>query len=163
MAFPTTLLAFQEQFPDEEACWRTLRRMRWPHGFRCPRCRHRKSYRLALRRLEQCQRCRYQASVTAGTIFHRTRVPLRVWFLAIFFVARHKQGISALQFQRDSGVGSYQTAWTLLHKVRSALGQQTDDLLAAGSRPTRAMSARGESGAFGAVERSGTRLSSRWR
>jgi transposase-like protein len=59
--------------------------------------------------------------VTAGTIFHKTRVPLRVWFLAIFFVARHKQGISALQFQRDTGLGSYQTAWTLLHKVRSAL------------------------------------------
>ncbi len=129
MTFPTTLLAFQEQFPDEEACWRTLRRMRWPHGFRCPRCTHRKSYRLAVRRLEQCQRCRYQASVTAGTIFHKTRVPLRIWFLAIFFVARHKQGISALQFQRDSGVGSYQTAWTLLHKVRSALGQQTEELL----------------------------------
>ncbi len=129
MTFPTTLLAFQERFPDEEACWRTLRRMRWPHGFCCPRCRHRKSYRLAVRRLEQCQRCRYQASVTAGTIFHRTRVPLRIWFLAIFFVARHKQGISALQFQRDSGVGSYQTAWTLLHKVRSALGQQTEELL----------------------------------
>jgi transposase-like protein len=124
--FPKTLLAFQEQFPDDDACWQTLRRMRWPHGFRCPRCTHRKSYRLAERRLEQCQRCRYQASVTAGTIFHKTRVPLRVWFLAIFFVARHKQGISALQFQRDSGVGSYQTAWTLLHKVRSALGQQTD-------------------------------------
>ena len=59
--------------------------------------------------------------MTAGTIFHKTRVPLRVWFLAIFFVARHKQGISALQLQRDTGVGSYQTAWTMLHKLRSAL------------------------------------------
>ncbi len=121
MTFPKTLLAFQDQFPDEEACWQTLRRMRWPHGFRCPRCAHGKSYRLAERRLEQCQRCRYQASVTAGTLFHKTRVPLRVWFLAIFFVARHKQGISALQLQRDTGVGSYQTAWTMLHKLRSAL------------------------------------------
>ena len=93
MTFPETLLAFQEQFPDEDACWHTLRRMRWPHGFRCPRCAHRKSYRLAERRLEQCQRCRYQASVTAGTLFHKTRVPLRAWFLAIFFVARHKKGL----------------------------------------------------------------------
>jgi len=59
--------------------------------------------------------------VTAGTVFHGTRVSLRVWFLGIFFVARHKKGISARQFQRDSGVGSYQTAWTLLHKLRSGL------------------------------------------
>jgi hypothetical protein len=121
MTFPKTLLAFQDQFPDEDACWHTLRRMRWPHGFRCPRCAHRKSYRLAERRLEQCQRCRYQASVTAGTLFHKTRVPLRVWFLAIFFVARHKQGISALQLQRDTGIGSYGTAWAMLHKLRSTL------------------------------------------
>jgi len=129
MTFPKTLLAFQDQFPDEDACWHTLRRMRWPHGFRCPRCAHRKSYRLAERRLEQCQRCRYQASVTAGTLFHKTRVPLRVWFLAIFFVARHKQGISALQLQRDTGVGSYQTAWTMLHKLRSALRHRPADRL----------------------------------
>ena len=129
MTFPKTLLAFQDQFPDEDACWQTLRRMRWPHGFRCPRCAHRKSYRLAERRLEQCQRCRYQASVTAGTLFHKTRVPLRVWFLAIFFVARHKQGISALQLQRDTGVGSYQTAWTMLHKLRSALRHRPADRL----------------------------------
>ena len=88
--FPKTLLAFQEQFPDDDACWQTLHRMRWPHGFRCPRCGHRKSCSLARRGLEQCQRCRYQASVTAGTIFHKTRVPLRAWLLAIFFVARHK-------------------------------------------------------------------------
>lgn len=121
MRFPTTIFEFQEQFPSEEACWAYLRRLRWPQGFRCPRCDHAGGYFLAKRRLEQCERCRYQASVTAGTIFHRTRLPLRVWFLAIFFVARHKQGISALQLQRDTGIGSYETAWTLLHKVRSAL------------------------------------------
>jgi hypothetical protein len=73
------------------------------------------------RRLEQCRSCRYQGSVTAGTVFHGTRVPLRAWFLGIFFLARHKTGISAGQFQRDTGLGSYQTAWTLLHKLRSGL------------------------------------------
>ncbi len=129
MKFPETLLEFQEQFPDEEACWKALRRLRWPHGFRCPRCGHRESYPIAERRLEQCQRCRYQSSVTAGTVFHKTRVPLRIWFLGIFFVARHKQGISALQFQRDTGLGSYQTAWTLLHKVRSALWHRAEHRL----------------------------------
>lgn len=121
MDFPKTLLEFQARFPEEQACWEAVREMRWPEGFVCPRCGHGESYWIADRRLDQCRRCRYQASVTAGTIFHRTRVPLRIWFWAIFFVARHKQGISALQLQRDTGLGSYQTAWTLLHKVRSAL------------------------------------------
>ena len=121
MKTPKTLPAFQRMFPDEEACWEHLRRIRWPRGFRCPRCGHRKSYFLAQRRLEQCQRCRYQASLTAGTVFHRTRVPLRIWFLGIFFVTRPKLGISALQFQRDTGLGSYETAWALLRKLRSTL------------------------------------------
>ena len=106
MRFPATIFEFQEQFPTEEACWRYLRRLRWPRGFRCPRCGHGRSYFLQRRRLEQCTACRYQAWVTAGTIFHRTRLPLRVWFVVIFFVARHKQGISALQLQRDTGIGS---------------------------------------------------------
>jgi transposase-like protein len=127
--FPKTLLEFQSQFPDEEACWQALREMRWPEGFVCPRCGHGESYWIATRRLAQCQTCRYQASVTAGTVFHKTRVPLRIWFWAIFFVARHKQGISALQLQRDTGLGSYQTAWVLLHKVRSALWHRASDRL----------------------------------
>ena len=121
MKFPSTLLEFEAAYPDEQACWEALRQARWPRGFACPRCGHRGSSWIATRRLEQCRGCRYQASVTAGTVFHRTRLPLRTWFWAIFFVARHKQGISALQLQRDPGLGSYQTAWTMLHKLRSAL------------------------------------------
>ena len=129
MQFPPTLLEFQAQFPDDAACWAYLRRARWPNGFVCPRCGGRGSHFLASRRLEQCRKCRYQGSVTAGTVFHGTHVSLRVWFLGIFFRARHKQGISALQFQRDTGVGSYQTAWTLLHKLRSGLAALPDALL----------------------------------
>ncbi len=129
MDFPKTLLEFQARFPDEQSCWEALREIRWPEGFVCPRCAHDESYWIESRRLEQCRRCRYQASVTAGTIFHRTRVALRIWFWAIFFVARHKQGISALQLQRDTGLGSYQTAWTLLHKVRSALWHRAEHRL----------------------------------
>lgn len=129
MRFPETLIEFQKQFPDETACWEALRRQRWPRGFRCPRCGHDRSYSIAERRLEQCQSCRHQASVTAGTIFHRTKVPLRIWFLGIYFLARHKKGISALQFQRDTGLGSYQTAWTLLHKLRSALWHRPESRL----------------------------------
>lgn len=129
MEFPTTLLEFVEQFPDDEACWAYLHGLRWPEGFVCPRCQATQSSYLARRRLHQCCACRYQVSVTAGTVFHATRVTLRQWFLAIFFLARHKQGISALQLQRDLGLGSYQTAWTMLHKLRSALGRRTGQLL----------------------------------
>jgi hypothetical protein len=124
MEFPSTLLEFGEVFPDEAACWQALRKARWPFGFRCPRCDHQRSSQLVKRRLEQCCRCRYQASVTAGTVLHRTQIPLRVWFLGIFFLARHKRGISALQFQKDAGLGSYQTAWSLLHKLRAAMGRE---------------------------------------
>lgn len=126
MRTPRTLHELYAQFPDEDACWRALRQMRWPHGFVCPRCGGRGSHRLRTRRLDQCRSCRHQVSPTAGTIFHKTRVPLRTWFLAIFFVARHKKGISALQLQRDTGLGSYQTAWTMLHKIRSSLAHRPE-------------------------------------
>lgn len=129
MRFPTSLIEFQDQFPDEDSCWRYLREVRWPHGFVCSRCGGRESSFIRTRRLEQCRSCRYQASVTAGTIFHRTRKPLRVWFLGIFFLARHKKGISSLQFQKDAGIGNYQTAWTMMHKLRSALGRRSGELL----------------------------------
>lgn len=130
MGFPKTLQEFQATFPDEQACWETLRQVRWPKGFVCPRCGHEASSWISTRRLEQCRNCRYQCSVTAGTVFHRTRIPLLTWFWAIFFVGRHKQGISALQLQRDTGLGSYQTAWTLLHKLRSALCHRPESRLA---------------------------------
>ncbi len=130
MKFPKTLQEFQATFPDEQACWETLRQARWPAGFACPRCGHGESSWISTRRLEQCRGCRYQCSVTAGTVFHRTRVPLLTWFWAIFFLARHKKGISALQLQRDTGFGSYETAWTMLHKLRSALGARAKDRLA---------------------------------
>ncbi len=93
MRFPSTLLEFQAQFPDDDHCWAYLRRARWPRGFLCPRCGGRGSHFLASRRLEQCRACRYQSSVTAGTVFHGTRAPLRVWFLGVFFLARHKKGV----------------------------------------------------------------------
>jgi transposase-like protein len=129
MTFPMTLHAFHAVFPDEASCWIWLKRLRWPRGFRCPRCDGRTSYPLGRRELEQCRGCRYQVSLTAGTVLHKTRVPLRTWLLAVFFVARHKQSISALQLQRDAGLGSYKTAWLLLHKLRAVLGPDPATLL----------------------------------
>lgn len=96
MRFPTTLAELIREFPDEAACCHFLFGARWPSGFVCPRCRHRAGYFLAARRLMQCAECRHQVSVTAGTVFHKTMLPLRTSFLAIFFVGRRKQGISAL-------------------------------------------------------------------
>jgi transposase-like protein len=165
LQFPTTLLEFQAQFPDEASCWAYLRRARWPQGFRCPRCTSRGSHFLETRRLEQCRSCRDQGSVTAGSVFHGTRVSLRVWFLGIFFLGRHKQGISARQFQRDTGVGSDQTAWTLLHKLRSGLAAdptwrlrgavQADETSIGGYTPGRRGRGVGKTGVAVAVENRG--------
>jgi transposase-like protein len=118
---PGDLVEFQHRFADEQACWSYLLSLRWPDGYRCPRCEHREYYELFRRRLLECKRCRYQTSVTAGTLLHRTKLPLRHWFWAVVLVAWHKIGISAKQLQRDLGIGSYETAWLLLHKVRRAL------------------------------------------
>lgn len=129
MEFPTTLIEFQDRFPDEASCWRYLKQVRWPAGFRCPHCRGTEHSYLERRQLFQCAACRRQSSVTAGTVLHRTRTPLRKWFVAIFFFARHKQSISALQLQRDLGLVSYGTAWLMLHKLRAALGRRPHQLL----------------------------------
>ncbi len=126
---PRTVLELQARFPDEAACVEFLRKLRWPEGFVCPRCQGRGSWTIRTRRLEQCRACRHQASLTAGTVLHRTRLPLRVWFWAIFFLGRHKTGISALQLQKDLGLGSYKTAWALLHKLRGALGERAGQRL----------------------------------
>ncbi len=90
---PRTLIEFQEMFPNEDACWAHLRAVRWPDGFECPVCQHREASWLSRRRLEQCRACRRQTSVTAGTVLHGTRVGLRIWFLAFFFLGRDKNGL----------------------------------------------------------------------
>ena len=82
--------------------------------------------RLSTRRQYQCHDCRHQTSVTAGTALHKTKLPLRVWFWAIFLVARHKKSISALQLMADLGLGSYRTAWLLLHKIRACFDESRD-------------------------------------
>jgi len=123
---PATIVELMERFPDEAACVEFLRKLRWPNGFVCPRCGARESVTIRTRRLEQCRACRHQASLTAGTLLHRTRKPLRLWFVAIFFLGRHKTGISALQLQKDLGLGSYKTAWSWLHKLRSALRERPE-------------------------------------
>jgi transposase-like protein len=119
--FPRTLVEFQDRFASEEDCRRYLVACRWPDGFLCPRCGSRGAYELAGRELFQCGSCRHQVTVTAGTVLHRTRVPLRLWFAAAYLVTTHTPGFSAIQLQRQLGLGRYETAWTMLQKLRRAM------------------------------------------
>lgn len=116
-----TIFEFQQRLPHEEACFNYLYQKKWPQGFICPRCQHNQAYELKKRRLMQCKACKYQASVTAGTIFHKMRQPLSLLLWACYWIATTKKGISALELQRKLGIKSYQTAWTLLHKIRLAM------------------------------------------
>lgn len=118
--FPSTALEFDERFGSEEACQAYLTSQRWPDGFRCPACGHGKAWSLARRRLLQCRGCSRQVSLTAGTIFHGSRKPLRMWFKAIFLMTSQRTGTSARNLMRQLGLHSYQTAWTWMHKLRRA-------------------------------------------
>lgn len=121
---------FEARFPDEEACAQYLVERRWPVGFVCPSCGHASGW--ALRRTRptwECSGCGRQTSVTAGTIMHRSHLPLRTWFLAAHIMASHSNGISALQLQAQLGLGSYKTAWLLLQKLRRAMVDPDRSLL----------------------------------
>ena len=118
--YPHTLLEFEEVFRTEEACRAYLVRLRWPEGFRCPRCQHELAWETD-RELLECRACRAHVSVTAGTLFHRSHLPLTLWFRAMWAITNQKGGVSALGLQRALGLGSYRTAWTCLHKLRRAM------------------------------------------
>mgnify|MGYP001610156792 CR=1 FL=1 len=121
--FPKTIFEFQQRFSTEEECMKYLIESRWPDDFSCPRCQAdgREFYWKKGRNLLQCKACGYQASVTAGTVLHRSKQPLTLWFWAAYLVTTHTPGLSAVQFQRQVGLSSYQTAFTMLHKLRAAM------------------------------------------
>ena len=110
-----------ERFRDDAACREYIRRLRWPQGFTCPHCGEAGEPWVMAGGWLRCRACRKQTSLTAGTIFEGTRKPLRMWFLAMWFVTSQKNGVSALGLQRELGLGSYETAWTWLHKLRRAM------------------------------------------
>lgn len=118
--YPRTLREFQHWFASEGACRAYLVHLRWPDGFRCPRCQHEKAW-LTRRQVYHCQQCGGQTSVTAGTIFQDTRKPLRLWFEAIWYLVNQKNGVSALGLQRMLGFSRYETVWGWLHKLRTAM------------------------------------------
>jgi len=126
--YPKTMFEFEQNFATEEACQEYLYQLRWPEGFICPRCSHRKAWRTQ-RGQFHCGHCSFQASVTAGTIFHDTRLPLRLWFRAMWQVVSQKHGISALGLQRVLGLKRYETTWTMLHRLRTAMVRPGRDSL----------------------------------
>ena len=118
--YPRTMQEFDVWFSSEAACLSFLTRLRWPEGFRCPVCNSPKGWATTRGNI-RCAKCQRQTSPIAGTIFEGTRKPLRTWFQAIWYVTSQKFGGSALGLKRVLGFGSYQTAWSWLHKMRRAM------------------------------------------
>lgn len=126
--YPRTLREFEARFSTDEACRAYLVQLRWSEGFRCPRCGGAKAWPVR-GLLYQCAACGRQTSVTAGTILQDTRTPLTTWFRAIWWVTSQRTGASAVGLKEVLGLGSYETAWTWLHKLRRAMVRPGRDRL----------------------------------
>ena len=127
--YPRNWNEFLDCFASEETCLLYLEELRWPDGFVCPTCGVvGEPYRSSRSRL-MCRSCAHQGSVTAGTIFDKTRTPLRVWLAAAWYMTNQTLGVSALGLQRVLGLGSYETAWTMLHRFRRAMVRPERELL----------------------------------
>ncbi len=111
---------FLEQYGTEDQCRQALYDLRWPTGYVCPECGNTTGCELKKRQIYQCHKCHHQTSLTAGSIFHGTKLPLRTWFLAIYLLTQRKKSISALQLSREIGV-NYNTAWRLKHKLMQVM------------------------------------------
>jgi len=160
---PQDFLEFNARFGTDEQCREYLFRARWPDGFRCDGCGHDHAYTLRTRLVYECVACRKQHSLLAGTIFEQTKTALARWFLAIYLVTSSKGGIAAAELQRQLGFGSYQTAWSWLHKLRKAMVRpdreplagrvEADETYVGGPRPgKRGRGAAGKTLVAGAVE-----------
>lgn len=120
-----SLAAFMGRYGSETQCEQALAASRWPRGFACPacRCRLHTTFRRAGRGVWQCKRCPHQTTVTAGTIFDSTKLPLTVWFLAMHLLTQAKNNVSALELMRQLGV-SWRTAWRLKHKLMQVMAER---------------------------------------
>jgi transposase-like protein len=160
---PRDLPTFLKRFGTDAKCRAYLVRVRWPAGFRCTGCGHDQAWSHKKRLIEECTACGRQHSILAGTIFEQTKTGLAKWFLAIYLVTASKGGLSAMELQRQMGFGSYQTAWSWLHKIRRAMVRpdrpplaarvEADETYVGGPRPGRSgRGAAGKTRVAGAVE-----------
>ena len=117
MKYPANQMEFEEMFKTEQECIDYLASLRWPNGFECPQCGSIRFWKKNKGRYECCD-CHKETKVTTNTTFHKTTKPLMVWFHAIWWMVAQKNGVSAKGLQKILGLGSYQTAWTWLHKFR---------------------------------------------
>ena len=120
-----SLSDFLRQYGREAQCREALFRWCWPAGFRCPECGHDGYCEITTRQLYQCHHCHHQASLTVGTIFEATKLPLTTWFLAMYLLTQSKNGLSALAMSRQLGI-SYNATWRLKHKLMQAMKERDD-------------------------------------
>ena len=118
--YPKNFEKFIVRFSTEEACYDYIASLRWPEGYKCPRCNNSKAWK-SQRNLLCCSNCGHQASITAGTLFQGTRKPLRLWFHVMWWIMSQKSGASAKNLQHTMGFNRYETAWTWLHKFRRVM------------------------------------------
>jgi len=160
---PRALPTFLKRFGTDAKCRADLVRARWPRGFHCLGCGHDRAWSHKKRLIEECAACGKQHSLLAGTIFEQTKTGLSRWFLAIYLVTSSKGGISAMELKRQMGFGSYQTAWSWLHKIRKAMVRperpplservEADETYLGGPRPGKpGRGAGGKTKVAGAVE-----------
>jgi transposase-like protein len=128
MADSIGLCSLIEEFGSEEKCRAYLEALRWTDGIICPRCESRKISRIIKRNQFDCDSCRYQFSVTAGTIINDSHLPLWKWFLCVYLLCESREGMSANQIKRTLGI-SYKTAWYLCHRVRAAMKEAETEKL----------------------------------
>jgi transposase-like protein len=123
------LVDVNRMFPTDEKCREILTKLRWPEGVRCPRCKMDATELETEKTLYYCKDCDYQFTVTAGTIFNDSHLPLTKWFIATLLLCEAKKGMSACQIQRTLGLGSYKTAWYLCHRIRAAMVEASKPML----------------------------------
>src|SRR4051812_24989074 len=122
----TNLVNLIEQYGNDDKCRQYLEELRWGGKPVCPRCGEQKASRIVKRNQFDCDSCRYQFSVTAGSIFHDSHLPLWKWFLAVYLMVESKKGMSANQLSRSLAV-SYKTAWYLCHRIRKAMEEMNPE------------------------------------
>ncbi len=166
--FPTSQIEFEHRFATEQACRDYLAKMKWPEGFVCRKCEHTK-YWISARHLYICSRCESPHSLTADTVMHASKKPLTYWFKAMWWFTTRKSGVNAVNLKDLLGFGSYQTAWTWLHKLRRCTIRkgreplsgriELDEFFIGGLQPgPRGRGADGKTAVVAAVEREGNKI-----